>query len=210
MDTPTISHYGTVLDVPISKAFQYYSDVKFYPRRYPDYCGKVDKTEESSNNTFRTRELWYIALSNEIDHIVVNLSYTLSPPTSILYEVTDSSYEKLKGIKSGILFEEKENNQISMEYNNILLDAVSFPPHTTSSDKYNELLTYFPIKDTFHIRYNMSSPFKKGQLCGKCLRGHLQAKRTAEKYQVEGFKKRIDFWECDKCRFRYQGFYFEK
>jgi hypothetical protein len=88
----------------VSKTFQYYSDVELYPKRYPEYCGKVEKIEEIDSN-FKTRELWYIGLSNDVSHIVVYLKYTLSPPTKILYEVTDSTYEKLKGIKSGIVLE---------------------------------------------------------------------------------------------------------
>jgi hypothetical protein len=206
VDIPNTSHYGTILNIPISKVFQYYSEVELYPKRYPEYCEKVEKIEELDTNNFKTREVWHLGISNGISHFVVFLKYTLTPPTSILYEVTDSTYEKLKGIKNGIVLEESENNHTSMDYNNVLLDALSFPPHSTTSYRYEELLTYFPAKNSFGIHYGISSPFKKGQLCGKCRKGRLQGPITKEDLEVKGFKEKIQFWECDYCHCRYYGY----
>jgi hypothetical protein len=81
MDIPIISHYSRLLNVPISKAFQYYSDVESSQIRYPDYCMKVEIVGEAPDNSIRTKGLWNISLSNDIDHIVAYITYTFLQPT---------------------------------------------------------------------------------------------------------------------------------
>jgi hypothetical protein len=204
MDIPNISHYSTLLSVPISKAFQYYSDLESYRIRYPNYCMNVEKIGDYTENTVKTRELWNVYLGDDVEHIVVYLKYTLSQPTKILYEITDSSYKSLIGIKSGILLDERENKQTALEYNNVLLDAMSFPPHSKESDTYSELIDYFTVKDCIHLENKQLEPFKEGQLCTKCFRGRLQLPRTEEIYQDRRIKKKLIFWECNRCDFRWR------
>ncbi|HKG87978.1 MAG TPA: hypothetical protein VKA95_06600 [Nitrososphaeraceae archaeon] len=50
MDIPRTPHYGRLLIVPISKAFQYYSDIEAYVDRYPDYCKQIDVIEKPKRN----------------------------------------------------------------------------------------------------------------------------------------------------------------
>lgn len=52
-------------------------------------------------------------------------------------------------------------------------------------------------------------PFKEGQLCTKCFKGRLQAPRMKETYQKNGYKRKITFWECDRCGFHYEGTYIQ-
>lgn len=206
MDVPRTSHNGRLLIVPISKAFQYYSDIEAYVERYPDYCKQVGIIEKSNNgNIIRTKEFWNISIDSDIDHVVLYVNYNLFPLTEIRYEIVDSSYKKLIGIKNHILLEEREDNQTAIEANNVLLDIVCFPPHSRESDRYVELIDYFTIKDCIHLENKPMEPFKEGQLCTKCFKGRLQPPRTKETYQENGYKRKIVFWECDRCGFQYKG-----
>jgi hypothetical protein len=210
MDIPRMPHYGRLLIVPISKAFQYYRDMEAYTERYPDYCKQVDIIEKSDNgNMIKTKEFWNTSIDNDIDHVVLYVNYNLIPLTEIQYEIVDSSYKKLIGIKNHILLEERENNQTGIEANNVLLDAECFPPHTRESDKYEEMIEYFTIKDCIHLENKQMEPFKEGQLCAKCFRGRLQTPRTKESFQRNGYKRKITFWECDRCDFQYEGTYIQ-
>jgi hypothetical protein len=90
----------------------------------------------------------------------------------------DSSYKKLIGIENHTLLEERGNNQTGTEVNNVLLDIECFPPHTRESDKYEEMIEYFTIKDSIHLENKPMEPFKEGQLCTQCFRGRLQTPGT--------------------------------
>jgi hypothetical protein len=152
MDVPRTSHYGSLLIVPISRAFQYYSDLEAYTERYPDYCKQVDVIEKSDNgNMMKTKEFWNIFVDRDIDHVVLYVNYNLFPLKEIRYEIVDSSYKKLVGIKNHILLEERENDQSAIKANNVLLDIVCFPPHSRESDRYEELIDYFTMKDCIHL-----------------------------------------------------------
>jgi hypothetical protein len=210
MDIPRTSHSGRLLIVPISKAFQYYSDIEAYVERYPDYCKKIDIIERSNNgNIIKTKEFWNISIDSDIDHVILYVNYNLFPLTEIRYEIVDSSYKKSIGIKNHILLEEGEDDQTSIEANNVLLDVVSFPPHSKESDRYEELIDYFTIKDCIHLENKPMEPFKEGQLCTKCFKGRLQAPRNKEISQEDGYKRKITFWECDRCGFQYEGTYIQ-
>jgi hypothetical protein len=210
MDIPRMPHYERLLIVPISKAFLYYRDIEAYPERYPDYCKQVDIIEKSDiGNMIKTKEFWNTSIDNDVDHVVLYVNYNLIPLTEIRYEIVDSSYKKLIGIKNHILLEERENNQTGIEANNVLLDVECFPPHTRESDKYEEMIEYFTIKDSIHLENKPMEPFKEGQLCTKCFRGRLQTPRTKESSQRNGYKRKITFWECDRCNFQYEGTYIQ-
>jgi hypothetical protein len=207
---PRMPHYERLLIVPISKAFEYYRDIEAYTERYPDYCKQVDIIEKSDNgNMIKTKEFWNTSIDNDVDHVVLYVNYNLIPLTEIRYEIVDSSYKKLIGIKNHILLEERENNQTGIEANNVLLDVECFPPHTRESDKYEEMIEYFTIKDCIHLENKPMEPFKEGQLCTKCFRGRLQTPRTKESSQRNGYKRKITFWECDRCNFQYEGTYIQ-
>lgn len=119
MDIPRTPHYSRLLLVPISKAFQYYKNIEVYTERYPDYCNQVDIIEKSDNgNMIKTKEFWNISIDSDIDHVVVYVNYDLIPLTEIRYEIVDSSYKKLIGIKNHIWLDERENNQTGIEANN--------------------------------------------------------------------------------------------
>ena len=45
-------------------------------------------------------------------------------------------------------------------------------------------------------------PFKEGQLCTKCFKGRLQTPRNKGISQEDGYKRKITFWECDRCGFQ--------
>ena len=209
MDIPrTLPHYERLFIVPISKAFQYYRDIEASTERYPDYCRRVDIIENSENgNMIKTKEFWNTCIDNDIDHVVLYINYNLIPLTKIHYEIVDSSYKKLIGIKNHILLEERENNQTGIKVNNVLLDVECFLPHTRESDKYEEMIEYFTIKDSIHLENKPMKPFKEGQLCTQCFRGHLQTSGMKESSQRNGYKRKITFWECNRCNFHYEGTY---
>ena len=129
MDIPRTPHYSRLLIVPISKAFQYYKDIEAYEKWYPNYCKQVDVIERSNNDSsIKTREFWNLSIDNNTDHIVLYVKYNFILLTEILYEIVDSSYEKLIGIKNHVLLEEREDNQTGAELNNVLLDALFSSP----------------------------------------------------------------------------------
>lgn len=80
-----------------------------------------------------------------------------------------------------------------------------FPPHSKKSDTYDELIDYFTIKDCIYLENKPLEPFKDGQLCTKCFKGNLQAPRSEKIYQVKNFKRKVIFWECDRCGFHWRG-----
>jgi hypothetical protein len=207
MDIPITSHYERLLIVSISKAFQYFSNIEEYKTRYHEYCGQVDIIEKSNHdNTIKTKEFWNISINENIDHVILYVKYMFFPLTKIQYEITDSSYEKSIGIKNVILLHELENNnQTGIKGNNALLDLVCFPPHSSKSDRYEELIHYFTVKDCIYLENKPMEPFKKGQLCTKCFRGRLQHPRIKENYEHNGYKRKITFWECNSCGFQYKG-----
>jgi hypothetical protein len=159
----------------------------------------------NNGNMIKTKEFWNVSIDSDIDHVVLYVKYSLFPLTEIRYEIVDSSYKKLIGIKNHILLEESEDNQTTIEANNVLLDIMCFPPHSKESDRYGELIDYFTIKASIHLENKPMEPFKEGQLCTKCFKGCLQAPRTKETYQENGYKRKIVFWECDRCGFQYEG-----
>ena len=169
LSKPSISHSGRLLIVPISKAFQYYCDLESYPTRYPDCCKQFDLLD-TNDNKVKTRELWNIALNNDVDHVVLHVLYTFSPQTNIQYEIMESSYEGLVGIKSGISLTERENYQTAIDYNNVLLDTICYPPHSKSLHRYDELIDYFRIKDCIYLENKPLESFKEGRVLPNALR----------------------------------------
>jgi hypothetical protein len=201
-----ISHYDRVLIVPISRAFQYFSNIESYTTWYPDYCKRVDILEKSSDgNDIKTKEFWNISINNDIDHVILYVNYTFFPSTGFQYEIRDSSCKKSIGIKNGILLEQRENNQTAINGNNVVLGVVCFPPHSQESQSYEELIDYFVVKDCIHLENKPIEPFREGQLCTKCYKDRLQAPRTKEIYEENGYKRKIVFWECDRCGFQWLG-----
>ena len=156
-------------------------------------------------NMIKTKEFWNISINNDINHVVLRVNYALIPLTEIRYEIIESSYQKLIGIKNHIMLEELEDNQTGLDANNVILDALCYPPHSQESEIYGELINYFTIKDCVYLENKPMEPFKEGQLCGRCLKGRLQPPRTKEIYEENGYKRKVTFWECSRCGLHYEG-----
>jgi hypothetical protein len=198
------SHYSTVLTVPILEAFEYFRDIESYPQRYPNFCKSVDVLERSDDNIV-TKEFWNISINNEIDHVFLKVRYSFFCPNQIKYEIING-YEKAIGIKNAILLTDRGNNETSIKGNNVLLDIISFPPHSIKSDRYQETIEYFRVQDCIHLEKKGIEYFKEGHICTKCKVGHLSAPITKEIYKKDNFERKMVFWKCDSCGFEFQEF----
>jgi hypothetical protein len=47
----------------------------------------------------KTKEFWNTSIDNDIDNFVLYVNYNLIPLTEIHYEIVDSSYKKLIGMR---------------------------------------------------------------------------------------------------------------
>lgn len=100
---------------------------------------------------------------------------------------------------------QRENDDIAIQGNNVLLDVISFPPHSIKSDRYEEMIDYFITQDCIHLENKRIEYFKQGDVCIKCNDGHLECPRTKEIFEENNYKRKIVFWKCDSCGFEYQG-----
>src|SRR2546427_9331280 len=94
-------HYSTSRQVPVSRAFQYYSEFEKYPERYKKFCQRI--SVERNGNTINTEEFWNISLGKEISHAKIKVQYILIPTKEIQYEILDGYG---KGTKNKITFYE--------------------------------------------------------------------------------------------------------
>jgi hypothetical protein len=135
----------------------------------------------------------------------LNVRYSFFCPNQIKYEIING-YAKAIGIKNAILLTDRGNNETSIKGNNVLLDVISFPPHSIKSDRYQDTIEYFRIQDCIHLEKKGIEYFKEGHLCTECNVGHLSAPLTKEIYVKDNLKRKIVFWKCDSCGFEFQGF----
>lgn len=199
-----IPHYSIVLNVPISEAFKYIKDVESYPQRYPRFCSNVEVLQRSDDGLL-TREFWNISISDKIDHVILKVQYSFLFPSQITYEIING-YEKAIGIKNNVLLTEKGATQTIMKRNNVLLDVISFPPHSIRSDRYQDVIDYFISKDFIYLEKKTVEYFKENQVCKKCNEGRLEGPRTKEIHGEGNFRTKTVFWKCDCCGFEFQGF----
>jgi len=195
-------HSSRQLNVSMETAFAYYSDIEAYPERYADYCKKIEVIEKSQNKLI-TKEFWNIMIDENIDHVVLDVHYTLIPPKEIRYEIT-GGYPKAIGIKNALVLKETKEKRIFVHQNNVLLDIICFPPHRIRYgdyhfQNYHDKINYFTIKDCIRLEGKPMEGFKEGQLCPKCKSGHLEKSAKKEDYQTKNFRRRVQFWICDIC-----------
>jgi hypothetical protein len=196
------SHSTRLTIVSKQRAYEYFSDIESYPQRYPDYCKKIEILEKSEN-CITTKEFWNIMIQEDIDHVVLTVKYTFLPPEEIQYEIIDG-YDKAIGVRNHILIRESKDERLFVDYNNVFLDVICFPPHRIQYGHhyfrdYHDKIHYFTIKDCIHLEKKPMEPFKEGELCSKCKKGHLEKSTKKEDFSENNFRRRTDIWICDTC-----------
>jgi hypothetical protein len=192
-------HFSRGLDVPLSKAYEYYSDIEVYTQRYLRYYSKIDVVDRS-NETISTRQFLNVSLDENQDHVNVDVKYTFFPLKEIQYEI-EGYGENV--IKNSIRFRNKDivgkAYQCAVEINHVPLDIMCYPPHSIERDMvgYNEyarMIDYFTEQDLEPLE-NKRWRWKVEDSCIKCGKGTLQL--TGEREDT-GFRK-IEYFKCDYC-----------
>lgn len=185
-------HYTTERAVPISKAFEYFSDFAKYPERYPQYCVKLDILDHKEN-TIITEEMWNITLGMDLSHVKVKVKYTLHPPNEIEYEILD---EHQSGIKNSTYLDER-NGSTFMSISMVPLEIVEFSYERTS-EIFQKMQRYFANRDTKHLE-GKSTGYEYGDPCPHCKKGKLslgkKLKKEISQYVTEDHVEMV----CDFC-----------
>lgn len=196
-------HYSTVLNMPIEKVFQYYSDFEKYTERYPLYCAQIDI--EKSEDTTISNEIWMLTLGLDVSHVKVKIRYTLIKNKEIQYEFLD---EQNKGMKNSFVFEER-GNQTRIGANMVPLDMVAFS-YGRKHPIYQDMITYFIRQDT-NILENYRWGHKGGDICPICKKGKIEriGKSSRDENTNRAETRRIEYFVCDNCGKELQSAYLE-
>ncbi len=88
-------HFGRALNIPLSRAYEYYKDIEDYVQRYPRYYGSIDVIDKTENS-ITTRQFLNLSISVDQDHVKVDVRYTFFPLKEIQYEI-------IRGYDEGLL-----------------------------------------------------------------------------------------------------------
>jgi hypothetical protein len=204
------------LKVTQSEAYQYFSDIEKYTERYPWYYKTVDVIERADNG-LTAKMFLNVHLSVDVDHALVTAKYTFVPETEVRYEVISGPGQGV--IRNSIVIRRQDTvseAKSTVENNHIPLDLLCYPPPYIHGNEnyifspgdrlgeYQRMLSYFEEQDLIPLEKKNWGGFRKGDICSKCKKGHLQ---LTGKKEDTGFKK-IDYFQCDYCgsEFRNQRF----
>jgi hypothetical protein len=83
----TRCHFTRAFNIPLSKVYDYYSNIQEYTQRYPRHYSKIDVISSSDDNSINTRQFLNISLDRNQDHVNVEVKYTFVPQKEIQYEI---------------------------------------------------------------------------------------------------------------------------
>ncbi len=187
----------------IETAYLYYKDISSYSSRYSKYCEKIDVLLESELS-LKTKELWRIPIKSEKTHLpLITIQYNFSPTNEITYEFMDG-YEPIKGIKNKIVFETKTDGSTIVKGDIPVMFIASllgqFDKDSEQYHFYTEMVMYFNIRDGVDLEGKKGmEPFKVGNLCTKCGKGHLEFFYKPSDSRGGNVRTRTDSWKCDSC-----------
>jgi hypothetical protein len=197
----TRCHFTRAFNIPLSKVYDYYSNIEEYTQRYPRHYSKVDVISSSDDNSINTRQFLNISLDRNQDLVNVEVKYTFVPQKEIQYEI--KGYGKTV-IKNSMWFRGEDTvgkgYQCAVEISHVPLDLICYPPHSMECDmiRYNEysrMIEYLMEQDLQHLE-NKRMGWRIGDSCKKCGKGTL---RSGGKKEDTG-DGRIETLVCDYCR----------
>jgi hypothetical protein len=195
----TRCHFTRAFNIPLSKVYDYYSNIEEYTERYPRYYSKIDVIS-SSDNSIDTRQFLNISLDENEDHLNVEVKYIFVPLTEIQYVI--KGYGETI-IKNSMWFRGEDTvgkgYQCGVEINHVPLDLYCYPPHSMERDmigynEYSRMIEYLMEQDLQHLE-NKRLGWRIGDPCKRCGKGTLQlsAKKEVTRTRI------IETFRCDYC-----------
>jgi hypothetical protein len=202
-------HFSRGLIVPLSTAFEYYSNIEAYVERYPRYYGKIEVICRTADS-ITTRQFLNISLDENNDHVNVVAKYTFFPEKEIKYEIMEGYG---RGIENSIVFLDQDQvgkpYKCSVKINHIPLDLMYYPPPRFETsrrrDEYDRMLDYFLEQDLVPLEGKNWGGWKIGQICTICQKGTLQMTGEREETGI----KQTDFFRCDYCGHEFKNYKIE-
>ena len=185
-------HYSTGRASPLSKAFNYYSEVEKYRERYSRYCVKVDVAKRT-DSTILTNEMWNMNL-NDLDHVKVKVKYELKPPNEICYEILEGYG---KGSKNCTKLNETKDDHCGARVSLVPLEIYSkFYP--LEDPVFQKMALYFSRMDSKYCD-GKTVETVAGDPCPSCKKGKLKltGKRSTDDSPSESHSERE--FVCDFC-----------
>ena len=137
-------HFSRLLTITQSEAYRYYSDIKKYPERYPQYYQTVDVAERTDIG-LTAKMFLSVHLSMNVDHANVTAKYTFVPETEIRYEIISGPGQGI--IKNAIVTRGQDTladktYKSAVEINHIPLDLLWYPPYIyePEGEKYKDYI----------------------------------------------------------------------
>lgn len=193
-----------------TKVYEYYSDIKSYPKRYPEAYGNITEIKDLAD-TLEVQMLLNINFADEkySSDVQVTARYTFIPQQELRYEVIDG-YGKVK-IRNSITIKEPSNHAIKrgylceVEVNHLPLDIICIEPHGLENtdpiyDEYVRKGVYLQTQDHIYLEWDTSLQ-EIVTKCPKCGESSLEYTGPSE---TIGYKKTLEF-KCDKCGATFKG-----
>lgn len=194
-----MDHYSKILEIPITNAFEYFSEFEKYPVRYKRYCQRLDILDRTGN-TVTTEEIWNMTIG-ELAHVKIKVKYTLIPTTEIQYEILEGYG---KGTKNSTFFRDV-NGKTSISASLVPLD-IFLKFYENTNHVYQRMAKYFITGDSKILEGKLQG-FKAGDPCAKCDYGFLVFIPKSEKSDgMNGETREAEFFKCDRCNEEFSNY----
>jgi len=183
---------STTRTPPISKVFDYYSQIDKYPERYPTYCMKVDIIEKNEN-CLVTKEIWNVTIG-ELDHITVKVKYTLKPNNEIKFEILEGYGQ---GCINGIVLTESDNGLVGARLAWVPLEIIS-KVYGDEDPLIADMAKYFNRRDVEDYEGKQVET-KAGDPCPFCKIGKLVPTGKFKELDKHDEYQSERSFQCDSC-----------
>jgi len=177
---------------PISKVFDYYSQIDKYPERYPRYCVKVDIIEKNENYLV-TKEMWNVTIG-ELDHITVKVKYILKPYNEIKFEILEGYGQ---GSTNGIVLTELDNGLVGANLAWVPLEIIA-KVYGGDDPLIVKMARYFNGRDVENYEGRQMET-KTGDPCPFCKEGILVTTGKYEEWDKPEESRSGREFQCEKC-----------
>jgi len=188
-----MEHYSKVLEVPVKRAFEYFTAFEEFEKRYPRYCARIDVIEKTFDRVI-TEEFWNMALGNDISHVKLKVEYVLTPNQQIQYKIIDGSYGKGT---TNIFRLEDRGDKTHVLANVVPLDVYSlfYGKHDLV---YLKMVEYFIRRDSIVLE-GKKFGWEDGDPCPFCEDGKLEKIAKTHETETRKERRRLEFFKCNKC-----------